>query len=187
MSINYRLTRYKTHISKALMIVAIAFSPVASPAAEAIQLRELASADVEHFLAGRGSNQCTARLWSESGQLIGVIQERNSLLVQFPTEVQGLILEKPRYFKNGASYTVTGQSDFGQSGINSQGALEITTLPRSASAGSVYSYSAVLSLRQIGSSTTTTLHVRLEDSCGAKSRLAYGPGGIEKLIRIISR
>lgn len=185
MPINYCLARHHSQLRRALLGVAIAFGMAASQAAEVIQLRELAPADIEHFLAGWG-NQCTARLWSESGQLIGVIQERNSLLIQLPDEVQGVTLQEPRYSKNGASYTLSGQSDF-PGGMHFNGELEITTSPRLSTVGSVHHFSAMLSMRAIGSSKTASFPVRIEDACGAKSRLAYGPGGIEKIIRFLSR
>lgn len=179
-------TGLKAHIRKTLVGMVVAFGAVTSHADEPIRLLALAPADVERFLSGWGSDQCTARLISESGQLIGIIRERNSLLVKFPAELQGLVLEQPRYSKNNATYAVSGQSDF-HNGINSRGVLEITTFPRLASEGTAYSYSASLSLNQIGSTTATMFPVRIVDGCGAKSRLAYGPGGAEKILRFIAR
>lgn len=176
---------YLRHIFRCLpLALAVNFSSAANVASE-IQLIALTPTDVKTFLAGWGA-VCTARLWSASGDLVGVVRDRNSLLIRFSGEVMGVVLEHPRYSSKIASYSLAGQSDF-PIGPDLEGQLEITASPRLISKGEVRSFSSVLSLHVIGSSKSIVLNLRLDDECGSKSRLVYGPRILEKLNRLMGR
>lgn len=152
---------------------------------DAIKFFPLAPADVARFLSGR-SGACTPQVRNSSGELIGVIHDRSSMLVRMNGEISSLSLLGPRYSKNIASYEPVGESS-SRSGTDITGTLEIKTSPNLSKDGDVERFSALLTLQVEDATKRLSLPLIIEDKCGAKSRLFHGPGVGEIIQRLLAR